>query len=127
MKSCPYSFPLNSGAYSPLSCSLIEDVVTRGYDACKETLDILTPHHSAKLSAVSARNKGAAPKTSSSSGASIPSNGASVLVFFLGGVTFAEIAALRFLGKVRGIRFIVATTGVINGDTLIESIAENEF
>lgn len=109
-----------SGAYSPLSCSVVEELVTRGYDLCKETLDMLTPDHSATTGAVSARVGGG-----SSTSSSLPSNGASVLVYFLGGVTFAEIAALRFLGKVRGLRFIVATTAIINGDTLIESIAND--
>ncbi|KAK4987239.1 Vacuolar protein-sorting-associated protein 33 [Elasticomyces elasticus] len=43
------------------------------------------------------------------------------IVFFLGGVTFAEIAALRYingqLGEKR--RLIVATTGMIKGDTAV--------
>lgn len=41
------------------------------------------------------------------------------LVFFLGGITFAEIAALRFVGKQleesSGRQLVIATTGVVNG------------
>ena len=45
-----------------------------------------------------------------------------VLVVFLGGVTFAEIAALRFLSSRSDIDFVVAATELISGDGLIESI-----
>uniref|UniRef100_A0A453K262 Vacuolar protein sorting-associated protein 33-like protein n=1 Tax=Aegilops tauschii subsp. strangulata TaxID=200361 RepID=A0A453K262_AEGTS len=47
-----------------------------------------------------------------------------VLVVFVGGVTFAEIAALRFLGAQEGMGydFVVATTKVITGNTLLRPI-----
>ena len=105
----------------PLSCGIIEDLLFRGYDFCKEYLGTLTPHLSARRGSVSARLATTSPTSTTSH--AVPS-GATVLVFFLGGVTFAEIAALRFLGKVKGVKFIIATTAVINGDSLIESIAE---
>ncbi|KAH6810108.1 Sec1/munc18-like proteins superfamily [Perilla frutescens var. frutescens] len=46
-----------------------------------------------------------------------------VLVVFIGGVTFAEISALRFLSSQEGMAYdvIVGTTKVINGRTLIET------
>lgn len=44
-----------------------------------------------------------------------------VLVVFIGGVTFAEVAALRFLGRQRNVRFVVLTTKVITGDSLLQS------
>ena len=113
-------FLSRSGAYVPLSCAIIEDLLFRGYDACKEYLGSLTSHLSTRRGGVSARPS---VTTYSTTPSSFPS-GASVLVFFLGGVTFAEIAALRFLGKVKGVKFIIATTAVINGDSLIESIAD---
>jgi len=103
-----------SGAYAPLSCRVVEELITRGYDASKEILDLLGPH-GAKIGATSARPT----PVLTARGESTPTH----LVFFLGGVTFAEIAALRFLGKVRGVRFIVAATAIVNGHTLIESIA----
>lgn len=46
------------------------------------------------------------------------------LVFFAGGCTFAEITSLRFLGEMIGQDFVIATTKLINGDTLMESIME---
>ncbi|KAJ7070547.1 Sec1-like protein [Mycena amicta] len=46
------------------------------------------------------------------------------VVFFLGGCTYTEIAALRWVGRQnRGRRFLVATTGIINGNSLFESIS----
>ena len=46
------------------------------------------------------------------------------LVCFLGGCTFAEIAALRWLGRNSTPRrsYIVMTTHIVNGDTLMESL-----
>ncbi|XP_069475703.1 vacuolar protein sorting-associated protein 33A [Ambystoma mexicanum] len=48
------------------------------------------------------------------------------LVFFLGGVTYAEIAALRFLSQMEdsGTEYIIATTKLINGTSWIKSIME---
>ena len=46
------------------------------------------------------------------------------LVFFLGGCTYAEIAAIRFLGSMVGREFVVATTGMINGTSMLQSLME---
>lgn len=45
------------------------------------------------------------------------------LVFFVGGVTYAEIAALRLMSRQqRTRRFVVATTGLVNGTTLLQGL-----
>ncbi|CAD5124889.1 DgyrCDS13141 [Dimorphilus gyrociliatus] len=46
------------------------------------------------------------------------------LVFFIGGVTFAEIAALRFLSQLDDApaEYIVASTSIINGDNWMKSL-----
>lgn len=51
-----------------------------------------------------------------------------VLVFFLGGCTFAEIAALRFLARQEdnNVEFIIATTKLINKHTFLESLMESD-
>lgn len=48
------------------------------------------------------------------------------LVFFLGGVTYAEIAALRFLSQMEdgGTEYIIATTKLINGTSWIKSLMD---
>ena len=49
-----------------------------------------------------------------------------ILIYFLGGVTFAEIAAIRYLNtceKFRDkVRFVIATTSVINGNKCVEQM-----
>ncbi|KAF2831429.1 Sec1-like protein [Ophiobolus disseminans] len=55
-----------------------------------------------------------------------------IVVFFLGGVTRAEIAALRFVGNKlketggegRGSRIVVAATNVVRGESLIDGAVE---
>lgn len=48
------------------------------------------------------------------------------LVFFVGGCTFTEVSACRFLNKKHPEeQIIVGTTKLINGNTLIESLFEN--
>ncbi|OXG80851.1 ATP-binding protein [Cryptococcus neoformans Gb118] len=47
------------------------------------------------------------------------------VVFFLGGCTYTEISALRWMSnQTTGRRFLVATTGIINGNSLIESFGD---
>ncbi|KZV82588.1 Sec1-like protein [Exidia glandulosa HHB12029] len=46
------------------------------------------------------------------------------VVFFLGGCTYTEVAALRWMAsQMRGRRFLIATTGIIKGSSLIEDLA----
>ncbi|TYJ18118.1 hypothetical protein E1A91_A09G100300v1 [Gossypium mustelinum] len=49
-----------------------------------------------------------------------------VLVVFVGGVTFAEIAALRFLSAQEGMAYdlIIGTTKMVNGHSLVETFFE---
>ncbi|KAF1351252.1 Sec1-like protein [Delphinella strobiligena] len=50
------------------------------------------------------------------------------IVFFLGGVTFAEVAAIRFLGEQLGEKrkIVIGTTGMIGGKAALESVMENK-
>ncbi|KAK3018793.1 hypothetical protein RJ639_002910 [Escallonia herrerae] len=50
-----------------------------------------------------------------------------VLVVFIGGVTFAEISALRFLSAQEGMTYdlVVGTTKIVSGHTLTEAFVEN--
>lgn len=51
-----------------------------------------------------------------------------VLVFFLGGCTFAEISALRFLSRQEdnNVEFVIATTKLVNKNTFLDSLMEQE-
>lgn len=50
-----------------------------------------------------------------------------MLVVFVGGLSFIEVAALRFLSKSADFPFsiVMASTNMINGNALIESIAHD--
>lgn len=47
-----------------------------------------------------------------------------IMVFYLGGVTYGEIAAIRFLNKLPYMDkiFLIATTQIINGNRCVNQI-----
>ncbi|KAL0582013.1 Vacuolar protein-sorting-associated protein 33 [Marasmius crinis-equi] len=46
------------------------------------------------------------------------------VVFFLGGCTYTEIAALRWVARQhKGRKFLIATTGIVSGSSIIDSIS----
>jgi hypothetical protein len=48
------------------------------------------------------------------------------MVYYIGGITYGEIAAIRFLNKLfKDKKFIIATTQIINGETCIEMLRGN--
>eukprot|EP00117_Sycon_ciliatum_P010697 scpid60404/ scgid12493/ Vacuolar protein sorting-associated protein 33A len=54
-----------------------------------------------------------------------PSAAGMTLIFFLGGMTHAEVSALRFLASEDGLTdYLIATTQMINGTSLIETLVE---
>ena len=50
-----------------------------------------------------------------------------ILVVFIGGITYAEISAIRYLNSKRSTdhKFIILTTQILNGKTLINSLRVN--
>lgn len=56
-------------------------------------------------------------------GGSGPKRRKKILVYFIGGITYAEISAIRFLNKLfPDKQFIIATTQIINGDSCVEML-----
>lgn len=51
-----------------------------------------------------------------------------ILVFFLGGCTFAEISALRFLSQQEdnNVEFLIATTKLVNRNTFLDGCIVNK-
>ncbi|XP_057278717.1 vacuolar protein sorting-associated protein 33B, partial [Pezoporus wallicus] len=89
-----------SGAYVPLSCKIIEQVLERrGWQGLEEVVRLLNGHEFS-VSDSAAEDSAAAEAQRV------------VLAVFLGGCTFSEMAALRFLGKERGCKFIFLTTAI---------------
>ncbi|KAM4630401.1 vacuolar protein sorting-associated protein 33B [Polymixia lowei] len=103
-----------SGAYVPLSCKLIEQVLERdGWTGLEEVTRMLNGHEFAVTG-----NNGAEMRTKNDAQRII-------LVMFLGGCTFSEISALRFLGREKGYKFIVVTTAITNSARLMEALLDN--
>ncbi|KAF7644199.1 hypothetical protein LDENG_00226070 [Lucifuga dentata] len=103
-----------SGAYVPLSCKLIEQVLERdSWAGLEEVTRLLNGHEFAVTGSNGAdsRAKNDAQRV--------------ILIMFLGGCTFSEISALRFLGREKGYKFIVVTTAITNSARLLESLLDN--
>ncbi|XP_061564974.1 vacuolar protein sorting-associated protein 33B [Cololabis saira] len=103
-----------SGAYVPLSCKLIEQVLERdGWTGLEDVTKLLNGHEFA---------------VTGSNGADVRAKSEAqriILVMFLGGCTFSEISALRFLGREKGYKFIVVTTAITNSSRLLEALLDN--
>ncbi|POI33808.1 hypothetical protein CIB84_002444 [Bambusicola thoracicus] len=79
-----------SGAYTPLSCKIIEQVLERrGWQGLEEAVRLLNGNEFAMADGAPEEGAGGDAQRV-------------VVAVFLGGCTFSEIAALRFLGKERG-------------------------
>lgn len=101
-----------SGAYIPLSCKLIEQVLTRkGWTGLEEVARLLNGNEFAEQ--ISDRS-------------SYSESQKVILAVFLGGCTFSEISALRFLGKETGYRFVFLTTSITNAARMMESLTETK-
>lgn len=101
-----------SGAYIPLSCKLIEQVLERdGWTGLEEVTRLLNGHEFAVTGGSGGDSKNDAQRI--------------ILVMFLGGCTFSEISALRFLGRERGYKFIVVATAITNSSRLLEALLGN--
>uniref|UniRef100_A0A8C5TV18 VP33B protein n=1 Tax=Malurus cyaneus samueli TaxID=2593467 RepID=A0A8C5TV18_9PASS len=101
-----------SGAYVPLSCKIIEQVLERrGWQGLEEVVRLLNGNEfCVSDSAVEDNPAWDCQRV--------------VLAVFLGGCTFSEIAALRFLGKERGCKFIFLTTAITNSARMMEAMIE---
>ncbi|KAJ4720732.1 Vacuolar protein-sorting-associated protein 33-like protein [Melia azedarach] len=115
--------------YAPLSIRLIQNAVRSGWRPMEEILKLLPgPHFEAKRGKFSSSSSFDMSQGSLSSIDKVADGRRSlVLVVFIGGVTFAEISALRFLSAQEGMAYdlIVGTTKIINGNSLAETFSEN--
>ncbi|KAJ7994774.1 hypothetical protein DPEC_G00252960 [Dallia pectoralis] len=104
-----------SGAYIPLSCKLIEQVLERdGWTGLEEVVRMLNGNEFA----FTAGSNGTNPSEKNDAQRII-------LVMFLGGCTYSEISALRFLGREKGYKFVVVTTAITNSARVLESMLDN--
>lgn len=114
--------------YAPLSVRLCQYLTKQNWKSFSEAIDALPgigaffqhnqKAHTKRRTSVSSINSNQSLQTSSEQ--------KTVLVFFIGGCTFAEISALRFLSQTDDspADFIIATTAIVNGSNLIKSIVD---
>nr|GEW36837.1 vacuolar protein-sorting-associated protein 33 homolog isoform X1 [Tanacetum cinerariifolium] len=113
--------------YAPLSIRLIQHAIRSGWRPIEEILKLLPGTHTESKRRAFAN----APSSDIPGGLHMdkPQDGrrSLVLVVFVGGVTFAEISALRFLSSQEGMAYdiIIGTTNIINGNTLTETFMGN--
>uniref|UniRef100_A0A4W3HUW4 Vacuolar protein sorting-associated protein 33A n=1 Tax=Callorhinchus milii TaxID=7868 RepID=A0A4W3HUW4_CALMI len=102
--------------YAPLSVRLTQLLARPGWRSIEEVLKMLPgPHFEERQQLPSGLHKKRQQGESRVT-----------LVFFLGGVTYAEIAALRFLSQMEegGIEYVIATTKLINGNSWVQSLMD---
>lgn len=92
------------GAYSPIACQLVHMLIKKEI-SFDDIVSQLVP--------------GSSVTPLKASTDFIPR---SFIVYFIGGVTYAEVAAFQLLEKLTGVRIIVVSTSVVNGSTLIGSV-----
>uniref|UniRef100_A0A6N2M0W2 Uncharacterized protein n=1 Tax=Salix viminalis TaxID=40686 RepID=A0A6N2M0W2_SALVM len=114
--------------YAPLSIRLVQQAVRSGWRPMEEILKLLPgPHSETKRGGFSS-----SPSFDTLHGASAAVDRVAdgrrslVLVVFIGGVTFAEISALRFLSAQETMAYdlIIGTTKIVSGNTLTETYME---
>ncbi|GAY65978.1 hypothetical protein CUMW_245170 [Citrus unshiu] len=115
--------------YAPLSIRLVQNAIRSGWRPMEEILKLLPgPHYETKRGGFSSSPSFDMSQGLSSSIDKVGDGRRSlVLVVFVGGVTFAEISALRFLSAQEGMAYdvIVGTTKIISGNSLAETFSEN--
>jgi len=105
--------------YAPLSCRIIQQAARPGgWKSIDELLRMLPGPTFEETQPLPPGVLAGAPLANS--------NGPVTLVFFIGGVTFTEIAALRFLAQQEqsNSNFIITTTKLINGDSIMNTLLE---
>jgi hypothetical protein len=117
-----------SSGYAPLTARLVQ-AASSGWMGKEEALrelpgrlvDVVQSDPPEELSTAMKRNPGGNLGALSKAGKQKPV----WMVYFVGGVTFMEIAALRFLSKLERYPFhiVICTTNIINGNTFLQSLS----
>ncbi|XP_071652634.1 vacuolar protein sorting-associated protein 33A-like, partial [Temnothorax longispinosus] len=111
--------------YAPLSVRLAEQLVQlNGWQGLNDVMGLLP---GPTISSVPYNVSSSVRRNSITSEDSSSEPPKLILVFFIGGCTFAEISALRFLSQQEdlNVEFVVGTTRLINGDTFLTSLMED--
>ncbi|XP_030929740.1 vacuolar protein-sorting-associated protein 33 homolog isoform X2 [Quercus lobata] len=113
--------------YAPLSIRLVQHAVRSGWRPIEEILKLLPgPHSETKRGRFSSSPSYDTLQASANIDKVADGRRSLVLVVFIGGITFAEISALRFLSAQEGMAYdlIVGTTKIVSGHSLAETFVE---
>ncbi|KAI6651228.1 Vacuolar protein sorting-associated protein 33B-like isoform X1 [Oopsacas minuta] len=102
------------GAYKPLSCTIIENFLKQGN--WKLGSELLASIKFRITTNLISKSKCLAPEKSGKMAHK------QYLVFFLGGCSYSEVNAIRFLGNQLGIEIGIATTSILNRDSIFQSL-----
>ncbi|KAF0313494.1 Vacuolar protein sorting-associated protein 33A [Amphibalanus amphitrite] len=119
----PTDISYTFSGYAPLSVRLAQLLARPGWRSVSEALALLpgpTLMEEQPAPAAARNRRDTGPLGLSADDARL------TLVVFLGGATFAEVAALRFLSSQEDAptEYVIATTKMINGNSLISSLSE---
>lgn len=130
----PNDISYTFSGYAPMSVRLVEGFARSGWKSLEEILKQLpgpTFEEYQMLPAGVQPRRARAGNANSDLSSSLSSSSASasnkvILVFFIGGCSYAEISAIRFLAKQQeGRDFIIATTNIVHGASLLHTVYEN--
>ncbi|XP_013146836.1 PREDICTED: vacuolar protein sorting-associated protein 33A [Papilio polytes] len=116
-----------SSKYIPLAVRLSEQITKhKSWTGIADVLTLLPGNTVDELQTLQPRM--ARRNSISSENSSTSENPRVILVFFIGGCTYNEISALRNISQQEesNVEYVVLTTKLINGNTFIESLIENE-
>ncbi|MCQ2818945.1 MAG: Sec1 family protein [archaeon] len=99
------------GGYCPLNIRLIEAITKKGWKNIKDLIKRIPgefdfPQDESEILKEDSENK-------------------IVLLVFLGGITYGEIAAIRFLNTVSNKKFVILTSGIIHSKRIIDDLIDN--
>ncbi len=99
------------GGFSPITIRLIECAVKKGWNSIKEVIRKLPGDFDFPVYEKEVTN----PRNKKNF----------ILLVFIGGITYAEISAIRFLNNnMKEYKFIILTTHIINGKKFLEGLRE---
>jgi hypothetical protein len=132
-----------TSGYAPLAVRLVQMAIRPGWDKAKEALKRLPGRLITKVKQPGLNVNGGGAKidstataaanatvtnataTATTTGLETPPRKKVMMVFITGGVTFAEIAALRYVASQEDCPYhiIIGSTAIINGKTMLQAIA----
>lgn len=108
-KSNPDDISYVFDGFSPITIRLVEMAIGRGWNVINNELNLLQGQSKFP-------ENGKFPQLTKFGKSSF------ILIVFIGGITYAEIAAIRLLNKLKkDVKFVILTTHILNGKKLIDS------